>query len=169
MSGGSPSFAAWSRYSTAKLYFEDEPRRDQRPRDGTRRIPQLARFIFSTNGRRSDDLFVLTVELPAYWRRSPTLLPSPQAPASPRAGSGQPAFDTPRRTASIPLQVSLTAFSGYAIVAVERRTANSAPMQQEEHTLRALALKRRFGGNGTAFDGDLSVGFCCLRSQKDYN
>ena len=25
-------------------------------------------------------------------------------------------------------------------------------MQQEEHTLRALALKRRFGGNGTALD-----------------
>jgi hypothetical protein len=40
-------------------------------------------------------------------------------------------------------------------------------MQQEEHTLRALALKRRFGGNGTAFDGDLfERGFCCLRSQK---
>jgi len=62
----------------------------------------------ATRRGRCDDLFVLTVEPPTYWRRSPTPLPSSQAPVSPPAGSSWlPAFGTPRRIAGIQLQVSL--------------------------------------------------------------
>ena len=60
--------------------------------------------IAASGGGPSDDLFVLTIELPAYWRRSPMLLPSSQAPASPQARpSGLPASDTPARIAGTPL------------------------------------------------------------------
>ena len=65
------------RRSVAKLLTRDEA-----PRNSDHRA------LLQRGGRgRFYDLFVLTGKLATYWRRSPTLLPSSQAPASPPAGS----------------------------------------------------------------------------------